>query len=202
MLPCLPAYKHDYSRYTAPFTEDGVTRATRHSGNKICSTIKSLPVQEFSTTALHQAVVAKTPALFTIKNFDPQGMLNGLHRFASQDQHTFYTSNGAHVSDGLKLRMVFDLGTRETCTGSRMGSTKRKLHQLSTPPTFSTCRLPPLDSIVGDQDIHRLTLLHGRARSRNQVLHHRHGQLQRCQRYSPHRRCHDRQHRYACPLSL
>jgi hypothetical protein len=65
--------------------------------------MKSLPDQEFSTTALHRTVVPKSPAPFTIKIFDAQGMLNGLHRFTSQDQHTFYTNNGAHGSDGLKL---------------------------------------------------------------------------------------------------
>ena len=104
----MPTYKFDYPSYVTPFTEDGSSRATRHSGNKIRSATTTVPLLSFSTESLDKAIATGKPALFKITDFDKDDTLGRIFRFASQDKHTFCTSNGSHGSDGLKLSAVFD----------------------------------------------------------------------------------------------
>ena len=108
MLLSLPAYLHDYPRGPSKFGDEGGVRSTRQSGNKIRSQTACISAVEFSSAALLRAVTAQKPALFKIPNFDAAATLEGLNAFAANDQHTFCTSQGAHGSDGLKMRVVFN----------------------------------------------------------------------------------------------
>jgi hypothetical protein len=108
MLISLPAYLHDYPRVPSKFGDEGGVRSTRQSGNKIRSQTACISAVEFSSDALLRAVTAQKTALFKIPNFDAAATLEGLNAFAANDQHTFCTSQGAHGSDGLKMRVVFN----------------------------------------------------------------------------------------------
>ena len=108
LLLSLPTYKFDYPSFAPPFAEDGSSRATRQSSNKIRSATATVPVQCFSAEALDKAIASGQPALFKIRNFNKKDTLDRLFHFASHDKHTFCTSNDSHGSDGLKLSAVFD----------------------------------------------------------------------------------------------
>jgi hypothetical protein len=108
LLLSLPPYKFDYPSFAPPFAEDGTSRATRQSVNKIRSATATVPVQWFSTEALDKAIATGQPALFKIRNFNKEHTLDRLFQFASHDKHTFCTVNGSHRSDGLKLSAVLD----------------------------------------------------------------------------------------------
>jgi hypothetical protein len=110
MLLNLTAYRHDYPHGPAPFADEDVVRSTRQTGNKIRIQTVTVPALDFSSAALLQAVTDKKPTLFKISNFDAADTLRGLNAFADHDNHTFCTSNGAHGSDGLKMRVVFNQG--------------------------------------------------------------------------------------------
>ncbi len=104
----MPTYKFDYPSYVTPFAEDGSSRATRHSGNKIRSATTTVPLLSFSTEALDKAIASGKPALFKIPGFDKKATLDHLVHFASQDKHTFCTSNGSRGGTGLKLSAVLN----------------------------------------------------------------------------------------------
>jgi hypothetical protein len=108
LLLSLPTYKFNYPSFVPPFAEDGSSRATRQSSNKIRSATATVPVQCFSAEALDKAIASCQPVLFKIRNFNKQDTLDRLFHFVSHDKHTFCTSNGSHGSDGLKLSAVFD----------------------------------------------------------------------------------------------
>ncbi len=50
-----------------------------------------------------------TPTIFQLDRFNVGEFLLSMNKFASLDQHTYFTSNGAHNSGGLKLREVFSM---------------------------------------------------------------------------------------------
>jgi hypothetical protein len=108
MLLSLPTYKFDYPRDAPSFGEEDRSRSTRQSGNKIRSATVTVPLQWFSTNALHEVITNKKPALFKIRNFDQQDTFDRIYRFAAHDKHTFCTSHSSHGSDGLKLSVVLD----------------------------------------------------------------------------------------------
>jgi hypothetical protein len=118
LLLSLPTYKFDYPSYVTPFAEDGSSRVTRHSGNKIRSATTTVPLLSFSKEALDKAVATGKPALFNIQDFDNKDTLACLFRFASLDKHTFCSSNGSHGGTGLKLSAVLN------------NTDKRNLHRI------------------------------------------------------------------------
>jgi hypothetical protein len=107
----LPAYKHDHPDLASGHNDDGSSRSTRQSANKIKSVTKVVPTVPFSMTALDEAVKSETPTIFQLDCFNAGDFLIALNKFAHQDQHTYCTSNGAHNSEGLKLRQVFTMSS-------------------------------------------------------------------------------------------
>lgn len=53
------------------------------------------------------------PALFRIPGFDPDIMQSALLSFADTDTHQYCTSGGAHGSQGVQLRHVFNINDRK-----------------------------------------------------------------------------------------